>query len=107
MSNATEAEILFRLPELSSPNAPVLLEGFHFQFYPSWALFRSLFDPADVVHVSSASMLPWWLVGKDNIAFNYSLSGGTIMNLGTYHFSALRLIFDTEPEECLNCDAKA
>lgn len=107
MSNATEAEILFRLPELSRPNAPVLLEGFHFQFFPSWTLFRSLFDPADVIHVSSVSMLPAWAVAKDNIAFNYPLSGGTIMSVGTYNFSAMRLIFGTEPEECLSCDAKA
>lgn len=29
------------------------------------------------------------------------------MSLGTYNFSALRLIFDAEPDECLNCDARA
>ena len=107
MSNATEAEILFRLPELSGPNAPVILEGFHFQFFPSWALFRSFFNSAEVINVSSASMLPAWIVAKDNIAFNYPLSGGTIMSLGAYNFSAMRLAFGTEPEECLSCDAKA
>lgn len=107
VSNATEAEILFRLPELAGPNAPVLLEGFHFQFFPAWTLFKSLINPVDVIRVSSTSILPWWIVGKDNIAFNYLLSGGNIMNLGTYSFSALRQIFGTEPEECLKCEAKA
>ena len=107
VSNATEAEILFKLPELSKPNAPVLLEAFHNRFFPSWAFFRSLINPADVVHVSSNSMLPWWITSKDDIHFNYPLSGGTMMAMGTYNFSALRLIFDADPEECLSCDVKS
>jgi predicted dehydrogenase len=106
-SNATEAEILFNLPELSKDNGPVLLEAFHSRFYPAWAFFRSLINPANVVHVSTTSMLPWWATSKDDIYFNYSLSGGCIMALGTYSFAAMRLIFDAEPEECLSCDVKA
>ncbi|KAL8725085.1 MAG: hypothetical protein Q9166_007579 [cf. Caloplaca sp. 2 TL-2023] len=105
--NATEAEILFNLPELSEPNAPVLLEAFHNRFYPSWAFFRSLINPADIVHVSSNSMVPWWGTGKDDIHFNYNLGGGSMMAMGTYNFAALRLIFDAEPEECLSCDVNA
>lgn len=106
-STAAEAEILFNLPELSQPNAPVLLEAFHNRFHPSWAFFCSLINPADVVHVSSNSMLPWWATSKNEIYFNYNLSGGTMMALGTYNFAALRNIFGTEPEECLSCDVKA
>lgn len=52
-------------------------------------------------------MIPWWATTKDGIYFNYSLAGGTMMAMGTYNFSALRLIFDAEPEECLSCDVKA
>lgn len=52
-------------------------------------------------------MIPWWLSGKDHINFNYSLSGGTMMAMGTYNFSSLRLIFDSEPEECLSCDVES
>lgn len=107
VSNAAEAEILFNLPELSQPDAPVLLEAFHNRFHPSWAYFCSLINPADVLHVSSHSMLPWWATGKNEIYFNYNLSGGTMMALGTYNFAALRNIFGTEPEECLSCDVKA
>lgn len=107
VSNSTEAEILFRLPELSQPNAPVLLEAFHNRFFPSWALFRSMVNPADVVNVTSHSMIPWWATSKDGIHFNYPLSGGTIMSMGTYNFAALRLLFDAEPEQCVSCDAEA
>ncbi|KAI4206917.1 MAG: hypothetical protein LQ346_000859 [Caloplaca aetnensis] len=105
VSNSTEAEILFNLPELS--NGPVLLEAFHNRFYPAWAYFRSLIDPADVVHVSSNAKIPWWGTSKDDIHFNYNISGGNMMAMGTYTFAALRLIFDDSPEECLSCDVKA
>ncbi|KAH8651963.1 putative oxidoreductase [Tricladium varicosporioides] len=106
VSNAAEANILFNLPELLHPNAPVLLEGFHNRFHPAVQLFRSLINPADVVHVHTDSMIPWLLVNKDNIGFNYNLSGGSMMHLGTYSFAMLRMIFNDEPEECLNCDTK-
>ena len=74
---------------------------------PIWSLFRSLVNPADVVHVDTFSMIPWWMVTKDHIHFNYSLAGGTMMEMGTYDFAALRMIFDAEPEDCLSCDVKA
>jgi len=35
------------------------------------------------------------------------LAGGTIIAIDMYNFSALRLIFDAEPEEYLSCDIKA
>ncbi|RKU40702.1 hypothetical protein DL546_003129 [Coniochaeta pulveracea] len=107
VSNSIEANILFNLPEFSSPNAPVILEAFHYRFHPVWALFRSLITPADVVHVDTFSMIPWWMVTKEHIHFNYNLSGGAMMGMGTYNFAALRLIFDEEPEECISVDAKA
>ncbi|GIK03713.1 hypothetical protein Aspvir_007787 [Aspergillus viridinutans] len=107
VSNATEAEILFTLPELSQPNGPVLLEAFHSRFFPAWSYFRSLINPADVVHVNAVSMIPWWGTSKDDIHFNYNLSGGSMMAMGTYNFAALRLFFDAEPEECLSCQTHA
>ncbi|KAL8923177.1 MAG: hypothetical protein Q9208_004740 [Pyrenodesmia sp. 3 TL-2023] len=107
VSNSTEAEILFNLPQLSQPNGPVLLEAFHNRFHPAWAYFRSLIDPAAVVHVSSTAKIPWWGTSKDDIHFNYNISGGNMMAMGTYTFAALRLVFDDDPEECLSCDVKA
>ncbi|PGH21388.1 hypothetical protein AJ80_03305 [Polytolypa hystricis UAMH7299] len=107
VSNSIEAESLFNLPELSKPDGPVLLEAFHSRFYPSWSYFRSLINPADVVHVSAYSMIPWWGTGKNDIHFNYALSGGSMMAMGTYNMATLRLIFGAEPEECLSCDTNA
>lgn len=107
MSNSAEAEILFNLPELDAPNAPFILEAFHSRFYPSWGLFRSLVEPSDVEHIETRSMIPWWASSKDQIHFNYALSGGSIMAMGTYNLAALRLLFGESPEECLSCDVKA
>ncbi|KAG9606023.1 NAD(P)-binding protein, partial [Aureobasidium melanogenum] len=106
-SNSTEAKILFDMPELSQPNGPVILEAFHNRFYPSWNLFKSMINPADVVHVTSNSMIPWWASSKDDIHFNYNISGGTMMAMGTYNYAALRLLFDADPAECTSCDTKA
>ncbi|PON22686.1 hypothetical protein TGAM01_v208372 [Trichoderma gamsii] len=107
VSNSAEADILFNLPELDQPNGPVLLEAFHSRFYPAWALFNSLVDPAEVEHVESRSMLPWWATSKDAIYFNYNLAGGTILAMGTYNFAALQLLFGESPEECISCDVKS
>ncbi|KAL4738958.1 hypothetical protein BDV11DRAFT_127604 [Aspergillus similis] len=107
VSNSTEAEILFNLPELSQPNGPVILEAFHSRFFPAWSYFRSLIDPVNVEHVNAVSMIPWWGTSKDDIHFNYNLSGGSMMAMGTYNMAALRMAFDAEPEECLSCEVHA
>ncbi|KAI0163917.1 putative oxidoreductase [Xylariaceae sp. FL1272] len=104
VSNAFEANLLFSLPELSQPDAPILLEAFHNRFHPAMHLFRTLFNPADVVHVYAENMIPWWFTAKDNIEFNYDLAGGSMMMVGTYLFAMLRESFGREPEECLKCD---
>ncbi|PYI00700.1 NAD(P)-binding protein [Aspergillus sclerotiicarbonarius CBS 121057] len=105
VSNATEAESLFNLPELSQPNGPVLLEALHMRFYPALTYFRSLIDQNNIAHVKAVSMIPWWMTTKNDIHFNYKLSGGSMMSMGTYNFAALRVLFGSEPEECLSCEA--
>lgn len=92
------------MPELSQPNAPIILEALHTRFYPSWQHFQSLVNPVDVAHIHTKSMLPWWMTNKNDIYFNYNLSGGTIMSMGTYNLAALRVFFNAEPVECLSCE---
>lgn len=104
VSNSIEAEALFRMPELAQPDAPVLLEAFHTRFYPSWQLFQSLVRSADIEHIHTKSMIPWWGTSKDDIFFDYNLSGGTMMSMGTYNFAVVRALFDAEPVECLECE---
>ena len=104
VDNEAEARKLFNAPELSQPNPPVILEACHSRFHPAVHKFLSFVSPADVEHVYTDVMVPWLFIGKDRIEFNYNLGGGSIMALGTYNFAILRMIFEDEPEECLDCD---
>ncbi|GKT94089.1 oxidoreductase domain containing protein [Colletotrichum tofieldiae] len=102
VSNAQEAEALFRLPLLRSPGAPVLLEAFHYRFQPSWQLFLTLVDPGSVEHVKASGRIPWFMTtGDGDIRFQYDLAGGALMDLGTYCVSGIRQTFGREAEECL------
>ncbi|KAJ3462077.1 hypothetical protein MRS44_010630 [Fusarium solani] len=106
VSNAHEAEKLFNLPDLSQPNAPVILEAFHTLFYPSWQYFLSFVNPDDIEHIYSQSMLPWYFTSKEGIIFDYNLSGGAMICMGTYNFAAIRQLFRAEPTECLSCETQ-
>ncbi|KAI4171255.1 MAG: hypothetical protein LQ343_004461 [Gyalolechia ehrenbergii] len=88
VSNAEEAAKLFRSPLLSKTGSPVLLEAFHYRFYPAWQKLLSLIDPANIVEAHSASYLPKGIIPLYDIRC-------------TYNVSILRQVFGTEPDECL------
>lgn len=106
VSNAEEAEKLFRSPLLGNPDSPVLLEAVHTFFDPTWRYFMSQIRPADVVHASHTCLAPKGTVALDDIRYNYDLAGGAMMDIGPYAISSLRSIFAAEPEECIKCDVK-
>lgn len=93
-SNATEARRLFNHPLLTSPNSPVLLEAFHYQFHPAWQIFLTQVHqyPGSIQSASSQFYLPWLVLGKDDIRFKYSLGGGCLMDIATYCVSSVRQI---------------
>jgi len=94
-SNAEEAALLFRHELLKQPNAPVLLEAFHSRFHPAWQAFLSLLDPPNITS-AHASMVLWnGTFPNDDIRFIYDLSGGTLMDLGTYMVLSLRQMLGT------------
>lgn len=106
VSNAEEAELLFNLPLLKEPNAPILLEAVHYYFDPTWKYFMSQIRPADVVYASHIALAPKGAIALTDIRYNHELSGGAIMDIGSYGISALRSIFASEPEECTECETK-
>ena len=114
VSNAAEAEILFRSPLLTTPVAPevnasaagrppVLLEAFHYRFQPAWLHLLSLVDRPSLATVHTEFNLLDVMFSKDDIRFRYELAGGSMMDLGTYTFSTLRQITGAEPEACTAC----
>lgn len=105
-SNIEEAEILFRSPLLTQPNAPVLMEAFHSRFTPAFDLFRTLLDPPNISNVVARASAPSLIAKDDDIRFNYDLGGGALLDLGTYPMMALREAFKAEPVECLEADLK-
>lgn len=101
VSNAVEANSLFRHELLKQPGAPVLLEAFHPLFHPAWQLYISLLDPPNIASAHAVLPVPSILFGYDDIRYNYDLGGGALMDCGTYCCLFLRKMFRAEPLECI------
>ena len=108
-SNAIEAESLFRSKLFTQEHGngedgslPVLLEAFHTLFHPAFKKFLGLIEPANVVEgYATMEMMKGIVHVEDDIRMNYDLSGGSLMDCGTYAVLAIRNIFQDEPGECV------
>jgi predicted dehydrogenase len=109
-SNAEEAKALFNHPLLKAPNAPVLLEAFHYRFHPAWQTFLSLVHDntaaGPVKHAFAQQYLPKGIFSADDIRWRYDLSGGALMDFGTYPLNCLRQILREEPREVLQAQER-
>ncbi|KAL8829440.1 MAG: hypothetical protein Q9170_006170 [Blastenia crenularia] len=101
VSNAEEAVKLFRSPLVGKADSPVLLEAFHYRFYPAWKKLLSLIDSKNIVEANVVQYLPKGITPLGDIRCQFKLAGGCLMDFGTYNFSTLRQVFAAEPEECL------
>ena len=108
-SNAFEAERLFRSNLFTNEHGdgdtsslPVFLEAFHTLFHPAFSKFLGLVEPADVVEGhGTLEVMKGIIPVEDDIRMDYDLSGGSLMDCGTYAVLALRRIFQEEPLECI------
>jgi predicted dehydrogenase len=82
---------------LQEPNAPVLLEAFHYRFHPVWQTVLTLFDAQQVEEAEVVNSLFSGMFARNDIRFLYSLSGGTLMDFGAYAVSTVRSVFAAEP----------
>ncbi|TVY82913.1 D-xylose 1-dehydrogenase (NADP(+)) [Lachnellula suecica] len=106
VSNAIEAEYLFNYhSSLPSPR-PVLLEAFHNRFHPAWHTFLSFISPPDVVNVESNFNVPSGFFSEDNCRWKFELSGGSLMDIGSYLVLNLRDVFKAEPVEVVQASAR-
>ncbi|KAL2069596.1 hypothetical protein VTL71DRAFT_14275 [Oculimacula yallundae] len=100
-NNATEVASLFRHPLLKQPNAPVLLEACHSRFHPACDAFLEHVDNENVASAYATLSCPKGVFSETDIRYDYDIGGGSTMDMGAYTTLFLRLIFGTEPEECL------
>ena len=113
-SNASEACSLFRSQYLARAGEAsvqariplVLLDAVHIRFHPAWQKFLSLIEPSDVSEAISTHHIPKGLIANDDIRFQYDLSGGCLMDLGSYDVQMLRQVFGTEPVECVKASVR-
>lgn len=93
---------------MKAPNAPILLEAFHYLFHPAWQTFISLIhddalsEPVKRAHAQQ--YLFKGVVPHDDIRWRYDLAGGAMMDFGTYTVSCLRQILREEPSEVVETE---
>lgn len=85
---------MFTHPLATKTDAPVLLEAFHYQFHPSWQKFLQIIRESEgaVKHVSSQQYVPKGVMPINDIRFSYKCAGGSLMDLGTYALSTVRMV---------------
>lgn len=113
-SNAEEARSLFRNPlvadigdaTLQARASLVVLDAVHVRFHPAWQKFLSLIDSSTIVEATSTHHLPKGALPNDDIRFQYALSGGCLMDFGSYNVQTLRQAFGTEPIECVEASVR-
>ena len=113
-SNASEARTLFLSPlvasrgenSLDSRASLVILDAVHVRFHPAWQKFLSFIDSSTIAEATSTHHLPKGSLANDDIRFQYPLSGGCLMDFGSYNVQMLRQVFGTEPVECVTASAR-
>jgi hypothetical protein len=50
--------------------------------------------------------MPAGFIGKDDIRFEYDLSGGSLVDIGSYNTLSLREAFRAEPVECISAEPR-
>lgn len=98
-SNASQTKVLF---ELAKSKNRVLLEAFHYRFHPASIYFRQLLqdhiaEGHVLQNVVSTMSFPF-VFSKDDIRFNFSLAGGTMMDCGCYTINSIRYFSGLEVE---------
>ena len=114
-SNASEARNLFKSPLLAKGEEAslqaggkslVVLEAVHIRFHPAWQKFLSFIDSSDIAEAISTHHLPKGLLPNDDIRFQFNLSGGCLMDFGSYNVQMLRQVFGAEPFECVTASVR-
>ncbi|KZP21092.1 NAD(P)-binding protein [Athelia psychrophila] len=86
--------------ELAERKGLVLLEAYHYRFYPAIARIKDILNSGELGQIKSmrgSLGLPQGFVGPGDIRLEYALGGGAMMDCGCYPLSALRYSTSANP----------
>jgi predicted dehydrogenase len=80
------------------PGAPLVMEGFMYQFHPQWeAVFTMVAEGRIGRLVSVQTWFSYFGDDPDNIRHKPELGGGALMDIGCYAIHSARRLFGSEP----------
>jgi predicted dehydrogenase len=103
---ASNAEEAVRMAEAAQRSKKVLVEAFHWRYHPLADRLLEIIRSGrigKVRHVEAKMCFP--LLSRSDIRYNWSLSGGSMMDAGCYTVSMVRHLSGAEPE-VVNAEAR-
>ncbi|KAK7682736.1 hypothetical protein QCA50_014119 [Cerrena zonata] len=94
---------------LAKEKGLVLLEAFHYRFHPVINRVKQIIDSGEIGKVKSIEHLftvPTGLLKSDDIRFNFSLGGGSLMDEGCYILNCTRFLTGSEPISVLSASVQ-
>eukprot|EP01120_Amphizonella_sp_Union-15-10_P002898 TRINITY_DN13196_c0_g1_i1.p1 TRINITY_DN13196_c0_g1~~TRINITY_DN13196_c0_g1_i1.p1 ORF type:complete len:373 (-),score=72.00 TRINITY_DN13196_c0_g1_i1:8-1126(-) len=102
-SNALEAKIML---DKANETAKSLVEAFHYRYHPLAQRVKAIVNSGElgeIHHINATFTLPKYITKlsfkSDDIRYNFSLSGGIMMDAGCYPMNMIRMLArDQDPE---------
>ncbi|GAY14810.1 Gfo/Idh/MocA family protein [Mycobacterium sp. shizuoka-1] len=96
MANATEA---LEIADLAATSGRVVMEAFHYRYHPFAARVEQIIASGELGTLQRIEAADcYWLRNFAANAYNYSLGGGALMDLGSYVVDMLRTFGGSTPE---------
>jgi predicted dehydrogenase len=96
MANAVEAR---QIADLAAQSDRVVMEAFHYRYHPFAARVEQIIASGELGTLQRVEAADcYWLRNKSANAYNYSLGGGSLMDLGSYVVDMLRTFGGSTPE---------
>lgn len=93
-SNADEAR---RMNAVAGETGLALVEAFHYRYHPVADQLKRIVNSGEIGEIMRAELRWKFDTSRSNIRFDYSLSGGALMDIGCYQIHLLRFLTGQEP----------
>jgi predicted dehydrogenase len=95
-ANAAEAR---EIAELAATSDRVVMEGFHYRYHPSASRIEEIIASGELGNLERVEgAWCFWMPKSSHNRYNYSLAGGSLMDLGCYAVSMVRTLGGSTPE---------